>query len=136
MPLLFSDYFLNILNMQYDLMLRAMTAMAAPQGAENTEGHVMVMLVFYLGLFAVFYFLLIRPQSQRNKGVKDMQDALQKGDTVVTTGGIIATVHKIKDDVAIIEIAEGVRIKVQRSAVSERTFDAGGSGEKQDEKQK
>lgn len=109
--------------------------MAAPQGAENTEGHGMVMLVFYLGLFAVFYFLLIRPQSQRNKGIKDMQEALQKGDTVVTTGGIIATVHKIKEDVAIIEIAEGVRIKVQRSAVSERTFDAGTS-DKQDEKQK
>jgi len=135
MPLLFSGYFLNILNMQYDLILRAMTAMAAPQGAENTEGHGMVMLVFYLGLFAVFYFLLIRPQSQRNKGIKDMQEALQKGDTVVTTGGIIATVHKIKEDVAIIEIAEGVRIKVQRSAVSERTFDAGTS-DKQDEKQK
>jgi len=135
MPLLFSGYFLNILNMQYDLILKVMTAMAAPQGAENTEGHGMVMLVFYLGLFAIFYFLLIRPQSQRNKEVKDMQEALQKGDTVVTTGGIIATVYKIKDDVAILEIAEGVRIKVQRSAVSERTFNAG-TGDKQDEKRK
>lgn len=119
--------------MQYDLIHRVVTAMAAPQGAES-EGHGMIMVVFYLGLFAIFYFLLIRPQSQRNKEVKEMQVGLQKGDTVVTTGGIIATVHKLKDDVAILEIAEGVRIKVQRSAVSERTFDSGKDEDTQDEK--
>ena len=129
MPLLFSCHFLNIHNMQYDLILKAMTAMAAPQGAENTEGHGVVMLLFYLGLFAIFYFFLIRPQSQRNKDVKKMQEAMQKGDSVVTTGGILATVHKIKDDVVTLEIAEGVRIKVLRSAVTERTFDSSKSDE-------
>lgn len=106
---------------------RAVTAMSPPpEGAPNTGGHVMVMLLFYAGLFAIFYFLLIRPQLKRNKEIKNMQDSLNKGDTVLISGGIYATVYKIKEDVVTLEIAEGVRIKALRSAITEKAKESGG----------
>lgn len=113
-------------------LLATLTAMApAPEGAEQ-EGHTVVMLLFYVGLFAIFYFLLIRPQSKRSKETRNMQESLSKGDRIVTTGGIYATVHKVDDDKVTLEIAEGVRIKAQKSAVFEIIGDK--SSSKEDEK--
>ena len=105
---------------QLNAVVDVLVAMApAPEGAPQ-EGHAAVMILFYAGLFAVFYFLLIRPQSKRNKETRQMQDSLAKGDRVVTTGGLFATVHKVDDDAITLEIAEGVRVKAQRGAVLER----------------
>ncbi|MBF0171133.1 MAG: preprotein translocase subunit YajC [Nitrospinae bacterium] len=103
----------------------------APDGAPQ-EGHALVMIVFYAALFGVFYFLLIRPQSKRNREVRELQDSLSKGDRVVTTGGIFATVHKVEEDVVTLEIAEGVRVKAQRGAVSER-IGASDAGKKKED---
>lgn len=105
--------------MWHELVLKIVTGMAAPEGAEDTGGHGVILLVFYVGLFAIFYFLLIRPQSQRTKKTKNMQESLEKGDSIVTSGGILGVVHKLKDDVVTVEIAEDVRIKVLKSAISE-----------------
>jgi len=111
--------------MLYYYILKSATAMSpAPEGAPNSQGHVFIMLLFYAGLFAIFYFLLIRPQMKRNKDIGRMQDSLTKGDSILTTGGIYATVHKIKEDTVTLEIAEGVRIKVQKSAISEKVKDS------------
>ena len=105
-------------------ILAIATSMApAPDGAEQ-EGHALVMIMFYVALFAIFYFLLIRPQTKKNQDAKDMQDALSKGDRILTTGGIFATIHKVDEDVITLEVAEGVRIKAQRSAISERVREA------------
>ena len=71
----------------------------APEGAPNSEGHTIVLILFYAALFAVFYFLLIRPQTKKNREVQNMQESLKKGDTVVTTGGIYGVVHKLKEDI-------------------------------------
>lgn len=69
-------------------------------------------------LFAVvFYFLLIRPQSKRQKDHKRMVEALAKGDEVVTMGGIAGRIIDMGDNFIMIEIAEGVQIKVRRAAV-------------------
>jgi len=104
-----------------ELLLRVATALApAPEGAPNTEGHAMVMVIFYGGLFAVFYFMLIRPQTKRTKEVQTMQSGLGKGDSVITSSGIYGTVYKVKDDVITVQIAENVRVKMQRSAITER----------------
>jgi preprotein translocase subunit YajC len=71
-----------------------------------------------LVLFAVvFYFLLIRPQAKRQKEHKRMVDALAKGDEVVTMGGIAGRVTDLGDNFALVEIADGVQIKVKRGAV-------------------
>ncbi len=104
-----------------ELALRVVTALApAPEGAPSTEGHAMVMVIFYGGLFAVFYFMLIRPQTKRTKEVQAMQSSLGKGDSVITSSGIYGTIYKIKDDVVTVQIAENVRVKMQRSAITER----------------
>ena len=71
-------------------------------------------------IFAIMYFLLIRPQQKKLKEHKAMVAALRKGDRVVTQGGIIGKVYKVKDDGEIeVEIAEGVRVLVVRSTVSQ-----------------
>ena len=71
-------------------------------------------------IFAVFYFLLIRPQQKKMKEHKTMVAALAKGDKVVTAGGLMGTIFKIEDEkIATIEIAENVKVKVVRSTISE-----------------
>lgn len=71
-------------------------------------------------IFIVFYFLLIRPQQKKVKEHQDMLSALRRGDKVVTNGGIIGTVAKITSDSEIlVEISEGVRVRVVRSMVSQ-----------------
>ena len=70
-------------------------------------------------IFVVFYFLLIRPQQKKMKQHREMLSAVRRGDKVVTGGGIIATVTKIVDENEVqVEIAEGVRVRVQRQTVS------------------
>ena len=70
-------------------------------------------------IFAVFYFLLIRPQQRKAKEHREMLGKLRRGDRVVTGGGIIATVAKVVDDnEVVVEIAEGVRSRVVRSTIT------------------
>ena len=70
-------------------------------------------------IFVVFYFLLIRPQQKRMKQHKEMLGSIRRGDRIVTTGGIIGTVNKIvNNDELILEIADGVRVRVMRGMVS------------------
>ena len=70
-------------------------------------------------LFAVFYFLLIRPQQKRAKTHKQFIDNLKKGDRVVTSGGMYGTITGVTDDSATIEVAEKVRVKVLKSAIAD-----------------
>jgi preprotein translocase subunit YajC len=63
-------------------------------------------------IFGVFYFLLIRPQQQRQKEMKAMLTALKRGDRVVTGGGILGLVQKVKDNEVEVEIAPNVRVTV------------------------
>lgn len=71
-------------------------------------------------IFVVFYFLLIRPQQKKMKEHKALIEAVRRGDTVTTSGGIIGKVAKVNEDgTAMIEIAEGVRIKVVKSTIAE-----------------
>ncbi|MBI4666182.1 MAG: preprotein translocase subunit YajC [Nitrospinae bacterium] len=105
----------------------------APEGAPNQEGHAVVMVLFYVALFAIFYFLLIRPQTKRNREVKSLQESLKKGDSVLTSGGMFGVIYKIKDDVVTVEIAENVRVKMQKSAILERLKDNEGAGKPDNE---
>jgi preprotein translocase subunit YajC len=71
-------------------------------------------------LFGIFYFLLIRPQQQRIKTHQQLVESVKRGDTVVTAGGLIGKVAKVKDDGEImVEIADNVQVRVLRSTLSE-----------------
>jgi preprotein translocase subunit YajC len=71
-------------------------------------------------IFAIMYFLLIRPQQKKVKEHQAMVEALRRGDQVVTQGGLIGKVSKVKEDNEIeVEIAEGVRVRVVRSTVAQ-----------------
>jgi preprotein translocase subunit YajC len=72
-----------------------------------------------IAIFVVFYFLLIRPQQKRAKETKAMLSALQKGDEVITAGGIVGKIAKLNDQYAAIEISPNVEISVQRGAISQ-----------------
>jgi preprotein translocase subunit YajC len=69
-------------------------------------------------IFAIFYFLMIRPQQKRQKQHREMLANLKKGDTVITGGGLIGKVTAITDSVLTLEVADRVRVKVLRSSVS------------------
>ncbi len=70
-----------------------------------------------IALIAVFYFLILRPQSKRAKEQKSMIAALQRGDEVVTVGGEVGTVNKVYDQYVGVEIAENLVVTVQKSAI-------------------
>ena len=74
--------------------------------------------ILIVGMVVIFYFFLIRPQSKRAKEHRNLVEALAKGDEVVTTGGILGKVNKVVDDYVVIEIANNMEIKVQKTAVS------------------
>lgn len=78
------------------------------------------MLVPMLLIFGVMYLLVIRPQSKRAKETQRMLSELKKGDEVVTTGGVIGRISGIKDTEITLQVQEGVRIRIQRSAVTGR----------------
>ena len=69
-------------------------------------------------IFVIFYFLLIRPQQKKSKAHKQMVEGLSKGDEVITGGGIVGRITDVKDDFVTVEVAEGVRVRTQRVAVS------------------
>lgn len=91
---------------------------AFAQGAPAGGGDPWAGLLFPVALIAIFYFLLIRPQTKRAKEHKKMVEALAKGDEVVTQGGIIGRITDVGDTFLSVEIASGVEIKVQRNAVA------------------
>ena len=94
----------------------AQTAAPAAGGIESMFGSVGQLLPLIL-MFVVLYFIMIRPQMKRQKEHKSMIDALAKGDEVVTTGGLIGRVTKMGESMLQIEVANGVELQVQRSAV-------------------
>ncbi len=96
---------------------------AFAQDAAASTGGINAMLVQFgplILIFIVFYFLLIRPQQKKAKAHREMLGNVRRGDRIVTTGGIIGTVTKAEGDAELqIEIAEGVRIRILRGAVSD-----------------
>jgi len=82
------------------------------------------MLIFMLLIFVVFYFFMIRPQTKRQKEIKKQREAMKPGDRVVTSGGIYGRVKEIKDSTVLIEIADNVRIKVDKNSVFASAEDA------------
>jgi len=89
------------------------------QAAQDAFGMLNSLIVPTMLIIGIMYFLMIRPQQKRLKEHRDMVAAIRRGDTIVTSGGIIGKVTKVDDQELQVEIADGVRIKLLRSTVSE-----------------
>ncbi|NWF49588.1 MAG: preprotein translocase subunit YajC [Ignavibacteriaceae bacterium] len=75
-------------------------------------------IIMFAAIFLIFYFMIIRPQQKRAKERDKMLAALEKGDKVVTSGGIHGTIAGIEDKSVLLQIADNVKVKVERSAIN------------------
>ena len=91
-------------------------AFAQTAATGSPEGSLLSFLPL-VAMFVVLYFIMIRPQMKRQKEHKAMIEALAKGDEVVTAGGLLGKVTKLADSTLSVELAAGVEVQVQRSAV-------------------
>ena len=91
----------------------AQSAPAAPFGSD------LMAFLPMVAIFVVFYFLLIRPQQKKAKEARAMLEALQKGDEVVTAGGLLGRIAKLGEQYVTVEIAPNTEITVQRAAIAQ-----------------
>lgn len=89
----------------------------AQAAAGSVESNLMSFLPLLL-MFAVLYFVMIRPQMRRQKEVKAMLSALAKGDEVVSAGGILGKVVQVEEQYVLVEIADSTEVKMQKAAVT------------------
>ncbi len=95
-------------------------AFAQTAGAASGAGSAFASFMPLVLIFAIMYFLLIRPQQKKMKDLKAMVEALRRGDQVLTAGGIIGKVNKVNEDGTVeVEIADGVRVKVMKHTISQ-----------------
>lgn len=94
----------------------------------------MMGMLFPLAIFIlIFYFFIIRPQRKRQKQHDSLIGGISRGDQVVTIGGFFGTVREVRDDTFLVEIAEGVKVRILKSAVqTKRTTPAPTTEEKKD----
>ena len=92
---------------------------AAPAAGSGATGSMLSTLIPFALVFVIFYFLIIRPQNKKQKDMKKMIEAVQKGDRVVTIGGMHATVDKVKEGgTVILRVDENVRMEFSKSAIA------------------
>ena len=103
-------------------------------GGAGGQGSLMGML-FPLALFVViFYFFIIRPQRKRQKAQDNLLTSLTRGDQIVTIGGFYGTIREVKDDSLVLEIADGVKVRILKSAVATKKASAA-QAQKEDQPQ-
>lgn len=95
----------------------AITAAHASTGASAGQQSLLMNLLIPVAFFAIFYFLIIRPQSKRNKQHKAMVDGLTVGNEVVFAGGLIGRIKKVEGDYAVITLNHSTEVKIQRASV-------------------
>ncbi len=97
---------------------------ATAQGGQQQQNP-MMSLIFLVAIIVIFYLFMIRPQVKRQKDLKNYRESLKKGDRVITTGGIYGKINDVKDNTVTLEIADNVRVKVDKSAVLKDASDLG-----------
>jgi len=98
-------------------MFESLVYAMAPTGGDGAGGGFATFIPLIL-MFGIFYFLLIRPQQQKAKKMRELLGNLKKDDMVVTSGGIHGKITGLTDTIATLEIAPSVRIKVSRSQIA------------------
>jgi len=100
-------------------LLTALPGLAMAQDPAAGQGMgVIGQIIFFAGFILIFYLLIWRPQSKRAKEHKALMAGLNKGDEIVTSGGLAGKITKVTDDFLVVEIAENVEIKIQKVAVA------------------
>lgn len=99
-------------------MLNQILLMAPPAGAASGGSGMSMNLIFILLIFVVFYFFMIRPQMKKQKQAARFKEEIKKGDRVITIGGLHGKIAEIGDKTFIIEVENGGRLKIEKSAVS------------------
>jgi preprotein translocase subunit YajC len=97
--------------------------MAQP-AADGTQSNPIMAFLPMILIIAVFYFFMIRPQMKKQKEVAAFRNSLQKGDKVVTTGGIYGKILELKDNYVILQVDDNVKIRVDKSALVKDMSDA------------
>lgn len=92
-------------------------ALAQEAAGAAQSGDPLFGLLFPIGLVVLLYFLMIRPQVKRQKEHKKMVDVLAKGDEVTTVGGLVGRIADLGENFALVEVADGVQVKIRRAAV-------------------
>ena len=93
-------------------------AQAAPGAGGG--GNLLLTLMPFIAIFAIMYFLIIRPQRQKMKAHDEMVKGLRRGDTIVTSGGLIGKIARVVDDGEIlVDLADGVRVRLLRTSILE-----------------
>jgi preprotein translocase subunit YajC len=93
--------------------------MGQPQQGSNPLNQILLLVL----LIVVFYFFMIRPQVKRQKDLRNFRESLQKGDKVITTGGIYGRINNISGNIVTIDVGNNVVIKVDKSALLKDTSD-------------
>ncbi len=101
------------------------TGIAGGQAGESGGGGLTSTIIMIALMGLVFYFLLIRPQSKRQKEQKRMIESVEKGDSIVTIGGIRGTVHAVKDETIILNVGGTTKLEFSRTAISQVTKSTG-----------
>ncbi|MBO4739882.1 MAG: preprotein translocase subunit YajC [Bacteroidales bacterium] len=104
---------MNLMNM---LLFASGNAQGQPSGSPVS------MIIFIVLMIVIFYFFMIRPQQKKNKEAQRFRESLQKGDKIVTIGGVHGKIVEINDTTFVIE-SEGSRIKIEKSAVAQSVED-------------
>ncbi len=99
-------------------MRSAILAMAPSQGGQGGGGDFMTTILMFAVIIAIFYFMILRPQQKRQKERQKLLESMKKGDKVVTAGGLHGTIVGIEDKTLLLQIAENVKVKVERSSIS------------------
>jgi preprotein translocase subunit YajC len=102
--------------MTFSLISNAMAAAPATGAAAGSETFSTVFLL--VGFIIIFYFLLWRPQSKRNKEQRNMLSNLQVGDEVVTSGGILGRISRLSNDFVVLMIANNIEVKIQKQSIA------------------
>lgn len=98
-------------------MFSNIIAMAPPQGGQG-GGEIYSTLIMFGAIIAIFYFMIIRPQQKRQKERENLLSQIKKGDKVVTAGGIHGDIVGIDEKTVLLEIADKVKVKVERNSIA------------------
>ncbi|MCQ2331644.1 MAG: preprotein translocase subunit YajC [Paludibacteraceae bacterium] len=100
--------------------MTSLVLLAAQGGAASSWMNIgMIVLIF-----VIFYFFMIRPQQKKQKEIKSFQDSLENGKKIITQGGIYGTIRDVKENYVVVEISDGVKIRVNKNMVFDSPEDA------------
>lgn len=94
------------------------TGLSLFQAAANSTGSMISTVVMFGAVFAIFYFMIIRPQNKKQKAMQQMISGVKKGDKVITIGGIHGTVASVKDKTVVVKVEDSVKIEFTKSAIA------------------